>query len=506
LSTNSRAYRAAAVPSLPRPRPPAPPLLSLGPAVPHPRPPYEPWQNRYAYAVSATDLAMLVLCLGVGLGSGVLRLDGPAQQAHVVTGLVTAGLLLAALVSVRAWEPRILGAGSGELQRLVRAVAGSAVALALGGLALQIDTVRPWVFVWLPVYGAVGLVCRYALRKWLHRQRSRDRLLLPVLVVGSHEAVVDLIRRTRRDRHFGWEVAGACTPTGTGPDGGMHVEGVPVVGDLSAVTGAVRASGYRVVAVAPSPGWGPRRLHELAWQLEGTNTELAVNPGLMEIAGPRMHIAPVDGLPLVRLTQPKFTGGRRVLKNAVDRVGAACALLAIAPLLLTIALAVRSDGGPAFYLQERVGVGGKRFRMFKFRSMRVNADREVAELTARNEGAGPLFKMRADPRVTRVGAVLRRYSFDELPQLLNVLTGTMSLVGPRPPLPREVDAYGDDARRRLLVRPGMTGLWQVSGRSELSWEETVRLDLRYVENWSVTLDLAILWKTVNAVVRGRGAY
>jgi lipopolysaccharide/colanic/teichoic acid biosynthesis glycosyltransferase len=167
---------------------------------------------------------------------------------------------------------------------------------------------------------------------------------------------------------------------------------------------------------------------------------------------------------------------------------------------------VRFDGGPAFYLQERVGVGGKRFRMVKFRSMRVNADREVAALAAHNEGAGPLFKMRTDPRVTRIGALLRRYSIDELPQLFNVLTGSMSLVGPRPPLPREVAAYADDARRRLLVRPGMTGLWQVSGRSELSWEETVRLDLRYVENWSVTLDLAILWKTVNAVVRGRGAF
>jgi exopolysaccharide biosynthesis polyprenyl glycosylphosphotransferase len=327
-----------------------------------------------------------------------------------------------------------------------------------------------------------------------------------VLVVGSCEAVADLIRRTRRDRHFGWSVEGVCTPTGTGPNGSMDVEGVRVVGDLSSVNRVVRRSGYRVVAVAPAPGWGPRRLHELAWQLEGTNTELAVNPGLMEIAGPRLHITPVDGLPLVRLTHPQFTGGKRLLKNAVDRVGAAITLLIVAPLVLVIALAVCADGGPAFYLQERVGVGGRTFRMVKFRSMRVNADRELARLTNRNEGAGPLFKMRHDPRVTRVGAVLRRYSLDELPQLFNVLTGSMSLVGPRPPLPREVEAYGDDARRRLLVRPGMTGLWQVSGRSELSWEETVRLDLRYVENWSITLDCMILWKTINAVTRGHGAY
>jgi exopolysaccharide biosynthesis polyprenyl glycosylphosphotransferase len=452
------------------------------------------------------DIGLLVLCLGAGAALGIAAFEDAAQRAHLVSGLVAAALVVAALLMVRAWEPRILGNGPAEISRLARAVGGSATALALGGLALQIDSVRPWVFVVLPVYGALGFLSRYGMRRWLHSRRRSDRCVLPVLVVGAYEAVADLIVRTRRDKHFGWRVEGVCTPTGTGPYGTMHVEGVPVVGDLSSVNSAVRSFGYRVVAVAPSPGWGPRRLHELAWQLEGTNTELAVNPGLMEIAGPRMHITPVDGLPLVRLTQPKFSGGKRLLKDALDRVGAAIVIVMIAPLLIGLALAVRSDGGPAFFLQERVGVGGKRFRMVKFRSMRVNADREVALLASHNEGAGPLFKMRVDPRVTRIGAVLRRYSLDELPQLFNVLTGSMSLVGPRPPLPREVLAYGDDARRRLLVRPGMTGLWQVSGRSELSWQETVRLDLRYVENWSVTLDLAIMWKTVNAVIRGRGAY
>jgi exopolysaccharide biosynthesis polyprenyl glycosylphosphotransferase len=466
----------------------------------------EPWERRYAAAVTTVDIGLLVVCVGGGVALGLATLAEIAHRAHLVSGLVTAGLVLAALLMTKAWEPRILGNGPTEMRRLARAVGGSGVALALVGLALQIDSVRPWVFVALPAYFVVGLLSRYGMRRWLHHQRRKERCALPVLVVGSYEAVADLIRRTRRDPHFGWSVEGVCTPTGTGPDGTTDVEGVRVVGDLSSVNSAVRSAGYRVVAVAPAPGWGPRRLHELAWQLEGTNTELAVNPGLMEIAGPRLHITPVDGLPLVRLTHPQFTGGKRLVKNAVDRVGAAAVLLIVAPLLLAIALAVRVDGGPVFYLQERVGVGGRTFRMVKFRSMRVGADRELVLLASRNEGAGPLFKMRRDPRVTRVGAVLRRYSLDELPQLLNVLTGSMSLVGPRPPLPREVESYGDDARRRLLVRPGMTGLWQVSGRSELSWEEAVRLDLRYVENWSVTLDLTILWKTVNAVIRGRGAY
>jgi exopolysaccharide biosynthesis polyprenyl glycosylphosphotransferase len=484
---------------LPHPRLPEPDLAA-------PRSPNERWQNRYASAVATVDVALLLLTFGVGAAVGIEALEGDAERAHVLSGVLAAVLVLGGLLAARAWEARILGNGPEELRRLGRAVAGSAVLLALGGLALQIDSVRPWVFTVLPTYGVVGLLCRYALRRWLHHQRTVDRCVLPVLVVGSDEAAVDLIRRTRRDRHFGWSVEGVCTPTGMGPDGTMHIEGVPVVGDLSSVPSAVRSSGYRVVAVTPAPGWGPRRLHELAWQLEGTNTELAVNPGLMEIAGPRLHITPVDGLPLVRLTQPKFTGASRMLKNALDRLGAAVILLLTSPLLLGLALAVRRDGGPAFYRQQRVGVGGSTFSMVKFRSMRVDADREVDVLAAGNDGAGPLFKLRSDPRVTRVGAVLRRYSLDELPQLFNVLGGSMSLVGPRPPLPSEVEAYADDARRRLLVRPGMTGLWQVSGRSELSWEETVRLDLRYVENWSVTLDLSILWKTVNAVRRGRGAY
>jgi exopolysaccharide biosynthesis polyprenyl glycosylphosphotransferase len=231
-----------------------------------------------------------------------------------------------------------------------------------------------------------------------------------------------------------------------------------------------------------------------------------VDPGLMEVAGPRLHVDPVDGFPLLRLTRPTFTGLPWIVKHLVDRVGSALLLLLVAPLLLAVAIGVKLDGGPVLFRQTRVGRHGREFRMLKFRSMTADAERRVAELRTANEGAGPLFKMRRDPRTTRVGAVLRRYSLDELPQLVNVLLGDMSLVGPRPPLPSEVAAYGRDARRRLLVKPGLTGLWQISGRSDLSWEQSVRLDLRYVENWNLALDAQILWKTVGAVVRSRGAY
>jgi len=219
-----------------------------------------------------------------------------------------------------------------------------------------------------------------------------------------------------------------------------------------------------------------------------------------------LHVDPVDGLPLLRLTRPTFAGVSWVAKHVVDRLGSALLLLLMAPLLLFIAIAVKLDGGPIFFRQTRVGRHGREFSMLKFRSMVVDAEQRLVSLRRANEGAGPLFKMKNDPRVTGIGAFLRRYSLDELPQLINVLTGAMSLVGPRPPLPREVATYGRDAQRKLLVKPGLTGLWQISGRSDLSWEESVRLDLRYVENWNLALDALILWKTFGAVTGSRGAY
>lgn len=491
--------------ALPAPRAAADPGPVTAP-IPLPALAQENWQRRYATTVAAADLTIVtgVICATVaGVFGSVFN---ASHDARLGSGIAAFVLVVAALTALRAWDERILGAGSVEFKRLGRAVGSSAVALALVGLLFEVRSIRLWVFVVLPVIGALCFLSRWALRKFLHRARGKGRCMQPVLAVGSPESVSDLITRTRRDTHFGWDVVGACTSTGLGIDDSPAIDGVPVLGDLDAINAVVGLGMHRVVAVAPTPGWGAPRLHRLAWQLEGTRTELAVDPGLMEIAGPRLHITPVDGLPMLRLTQPRFTGVRRMLKHTLDRVGAALLLLLAAPTLLAIAVAIKLDGGPVFFRQERVGVNGTTFRMVKFRSMVVDAEARKAELTAANEGAGPLFKMKDDPRITPVGRWLRRYSIDEVPQLFNVLTGRMSLVGPRPPLQSEVDAYADAARRRLLVRPGMTGLWQVSGRSDLTWEESVRLDLRYVENWSMALDATILWKTVGTVLGARGAY
>ncbi|MCD2196163.1 sugar transferase [Actinomycetospora endophytica] len=462
------------------------------------------WRTLLVRAVVTADLGIIVAVCAVAIALGVAVRSWDISTAAAFS-CIGAGVALTMMAAMRCWDAQVIGQGAEEFNRLVRAFLGASLVLALVGYLFKADELRPWVVGVLPVTGAAILAGRYLIRRVLHAARRENVCMSSVLVVGTEDGIADLVARTRRVPHHGWNVVAACTSTGP-VDGHATVDGVPVVGDLDQVARHVAELGIDVVAIAPTPGWSPRRLQALAWALEGTGVDLVVDPGLMEIGGPRLHVAPVDGIPMLRLTEPRFDGVTRTVKAGVDRLGAAALLLVLAPVFLTIAVLIKRDGGPVFYRQERIGLNGSTFRMVKFRSMVVNADQQVAALAATNEAAGPLFKMKADPRVTTVGATLRRLSLDELPQLLNVLGGSMSLVGPRPPLGREVATYADDARRKLLVRPGMTGLWQVSGRSDLSWEESVRLDLRYVENWSPVLDVNILWKTVGAVLRGRGAY
>ncbi|GAA3496600.1 sugar transferase [Streptomyces prasinosporus] len=464
------------------------------------------WEQRYRRTVITTDTvttAFVVAAIGNFFGAR------DAANWHEKWGILAFGtwlLVLGTLAVSRSWAPAVLGQGAEEFRRLGRSLFAATVVLALGGIALTSRNIKLWIFVAIPAIALVTMTARYVLRLGLHRQRKEGRCLRPVLAAGSPATVRDLITRTRKFPHLGWRVDAVCTTDGPAPDGD-RLDGVPVVGRLSDVADHVRRDGYRVVAVTPDPHWSPDRLQRLAWNLEGSDAEMVVAPVLMEVAGPRLHIDAVLGIPLLRVSMPAFTGGRRVVKGVVDRLGAAILLVLFAPLMVCVGLLVAVDSpGGAFYRQRRVGKDGREFTMLKFRTMVAGADRARAALADRNEGAGLLFKLRRDPRVTRVGAVLRRYSVDELPQLLNVLTGSMSLVGPRPPLPEETAAYGPDIRRRLLVKPGLTGLWQISGRSDLSWEETVRLDLRYVEDWSLALDTVILWKTLRAVLHGQGAY
>ncbi|WP_030755878.1 sugar transferase [Streptomyces griseus] len=465
------------------------------------------WEQRYRRTVVISDtVATALVVAAIGDFFGVRD----AANWHEKWGILAFGtelLVLAALAVGRAWAPAVLGQGAEEFRRLGRALFAATVVLALGGIALTSRNIKLWIFVAIPAIALVTMTARYLLRLWLHKQRKEGRCLRPVLAAGSPSTLRDLIDRTRKFPHIGWRIEAVCTTDGHGPDGDL-LDGVPVVGRLTDVAGHVARDGYRVVAVTSDPHWSPERLRRLAWNLEGSDAEMVVAPVLMEVAGPRLHVDAVLGIPLLRVSMPAFTGGRRAVKGVVDRLGAAFLLLLLAPLMAAVALLVLLDSrGGAFYRQRRVGKDGQEFTILKFRTMVTGADGAArAALAQQNEGAGPLFKLRRDPRVTRVGAVLRRYSLDELPQLFNVLTGSMSLVGPRPPLPEETAAYGPDIRRRLLVKPGLTGLWQISGRSDLPWEEAVRLDLRYVEDWSLALDTVILWKTLRAVLHGQGAY
>ncbi|HKN52796.1 MAG TPA: sugar transferase [Amycolatopsis sp.] len=460
------------------------------------------WEARYRAWVIASDVFAAVLVIAVA--AFVIDRVAP-HDMHAF------GTMLAIMVSLpvsRAWSPRVLGEGAEEYRTLGRGFITAAVLVALGGLLFGALEVQVWVFIVVPAIALVAFPQRYVLRQVLHRKRAKGQCLLPVMAAGSPDTLADLIARTKSEAHVGWRVEAVCTFTGHGKDRESgEIDGVPVVGRLDELSRHVRRGGYRVVAITADQYWNPKRLQRLAWDMEGTGAEMVVAPVLMEVAGPRLNVTGVLGMPLLRVSAPMFTGGRRVVKEIVDRCGSAFLLTMLSPLLLVIALGIKlNDRGPVIYRQRRVGRDGATFTMFKFRTMVTNADEIRQTLEAENEGAGPLFKMKRDPRITRVGGLLRRYSLDELPQLFNVVSGRMSLVGPRPPLPEETAQYAPDARRRLLVKPGLTGLWQVSGRSDLTWAESIRLDLRYVEDWSLALDLVILWKTARAVLGGQGAY
>ncbi|WP_460808665.1 sugar transferase [Micromonospora zhanjiangensis] len=421
-------------------------------------------------------------------------------------GLVLAWLLF--LKTLRCYDDRVLGYGADEYRRVVSASLRLAGAVAIAGYVADVGVSRGFLAISFGV-GTTGLVAaRFGARKVLHRARARGAgWSRRVLVVGDAAHVLELVGTLRREPYAGYQVVGACIPDALLAPVPQRLGDVPVVGSFRGILEAADASGVDTVAVTASGELTATRLRRLGWQLEGTGIDLVLAPALTDVAGPRIHTRPVAGLPLIHVEAPEFRGARKLVKGLVDRTVALAALTLALPALAAIALAVKLDSrGPVIFRQVRVGRGGEEFGVYKFRTMVVNADTLLAELAARNETDGLLFKMREDPRVTRVGRFLRKWSLDELPQLANVLFGDMSLVGPRPPLPSEVARYDGDVARRLLVKPGMTGLWQVSGRSDLTWEDGIRLDLYYVENWSLATDLTILWKTVGAVVNGRGAY
>ena len=464
------------------------------------------WQARHVALLAGSD----VCAVAVALGSAFVWRFGTYSPANVggISYLLVAGCIgvgwIGLLAAAGGYEIRHLGVGAEEYKRLVTATFRLWGMVAIACYAAKADIARGFVVVALPLGLVLLLLGRGVARRALVAARGRGRSLHRVVVVGDRRSVVALAADLRRERAAGFEVVGACLP-----QAGMrlrHSDELPVLGGLEDVPAVVRAHGADTVAVASSSAVPSAVVRRLAWALEGSGVDLVVAPSVVDVAGPRVSVRPVAGLPLLHVDEPEFTGGKRLAKAVTDRMLAAVALLALAPVLLPVVALVRlTSPGPALFRQVRIGREGREFRVVKFRTMYVDAEARLAELSGRNETDGLLFKIADDPRVTPLGRWLRRTSVDELPQLLNILRGDMSLVGPRP-LPVKDSDFTGDVRRRLLVRPGITGLWQVNGRSSLSWEDAVRLDLYYVENWSIALDLAILLRTAGAVLRGTGAY
>lgn len=479
------------------------------------------WARLYRARLFATDtLIILASAFGAtflpqGLPSGAA--GTVAQFGSFTAALLIAATWLSALAVYHTRDARVVGIGVAEYRRVVSATAITFGLLAILFLLAEADIARERFVLALPAGMVCVLLSRWAWRHWLIRQRSFDHYLSRALVVGRFDDVECVVRQIHQKSGAAYNVVGAALDTGRRTGARKDAElmrrispadhEVPVVSDISGAAEAAARLGVDTVIVAGRALSSGDFVRRLAWKLEGTATELVLASPLTDIAGPRIHFRPVEGLPLIHVEIPQFEGGKHVLKRAFDFFASGLALIVLSPLFLAIAVAVRlEDRGPALFSQERVGRNGERFRIFKFRSMTVGAETQLAELREQNDGQGPLFKLRDDPRVTRIGRFLRRHSLDELPQLFNVFLGDMSLVGPRPPLPAEVAGYENDVNRRLYIKPGLTGMWQVNGRSDLSWEESVRLDLYYVENWSLTGDLVLLWRTLKVLAHPVGAY
>ncbi|MGI9821976.1 sugar transferase [Agromyces sp. Marseille-Q5079] len=473
------------------------------------------WARHYRDRLRSTDATIVAI---VTLASVAVRLvvvgapvanEGAIERIGVPVAIAAAWLL--ALSAFRTRDPHILGVGAVEYRRIINATATAFGLIAILFLIIQTSGAR-WYLVAAPIGGAALLLTRWLWRRWLFLQRNNGRYLSRAIIVGTRHDVEYVAHQIADDAGAGFVVVGAVLDDDDRADlvvGGRRIHVLGGVDGTAEVAAAQHADSVIVTGRLGDDGHDDdgEQIRRLSWALEGTATELVLSSRLTDVAGPRIHFRPVEGLPLLHVEIPTFDGWRHTVKRSFDIVFAFTALFLVAPFLLVIAVLIKLDSpGPVFFRQTRCGRDGRTFEMLKFRSMVATAEEDLAGLLDRNEGAGVLFKIRNDPRVTRIGRVLRSHSLDELPQFWNILVGDMSVVGPRPPLVSEAECYEAAAKRRLMIKPGLTGLWQISGRSDLTWEESVRLDLYYVENWSLTGDVMIVWRTIKTVLHPAGAY
>lgn len=467
------------------------------------------WGPRYARRLWLSDL-MVLLCVvyatqlvwfgAVGAEVALREETRLSSLSYGIFSAVLVALWMAGLVLADSRGPRIVGAGATEYVRVAHASFVVFSALIIACFLMRIDAARGYLLLALPGGILLLLIERHLWRRWLLRRRAQGAFSSRALLVGSPSSAEEIARELQRAPEAGYHVVGLCVSAGYD---GSGAAGIPVVGGVDDVPAAMAAVGADTVVITSTDELPAFRVKQISWGLEAGRQHLVLAPSIVDVAGPRLHTRPVSGVPLIHVETPRFSRGQLLLKRVTDLVACLVGVVLLSPVLAILALAVRlTSDGPVFFAQTRVGLRGEGFTMLKFRSMVHNAEELLPALAARQRDVGNevLFKMSNDPRITPVGRVMRRYSLDELPQLFNVIGGSMSLVGPRPPLRSEVDQYADHVHRRFLVKPGITGAWQVSGRSTLSWEESVRLDLSYVENWTLLGDVMIMMRTGKAVL------
>jgi len=471
-------------------------------------------RRRYVYRLASTDTIAVVSAVA---GAHLLRFGFTDEQLTIGDRIFDfeIGYVLTSLVLIAGWlfslklfgtrDAAVLDEGSSQYRRIIDATVRVFGVIAILSLMFQIQFGRVYLLIALPTGLALLLLTRWGWRQWLRRQRRAGRFLQRAIVIGDREKATHIADKILREPQSGIRIVGAVTTHGTNEP---ILDSVPVLGNFEQVLEIIDEQTIDSVILSSSDAITPQRTRKFGWALDEKRIDLIVAPALTDIAGPRIHTRPVAGLPLIHVEYPRFEGRQRMAKRTFDIIGSLGLILLFSPVMVAVALAVKlTSRGPIFYAQERIGLRGEPFKMFKFRSMVVGADDQLQSLLDQQGTSDkPLFKVSDDPRITPVGRFIRRYSLDELPQFFNALIGTMSLVGPRPQREAEVALYDDDAHRRLFMKPGITGLWQVSGRSDLSWDDAIRLDLYYVENWTVTTDIVVVARTLGAIIKPSGAH
>lgn len=470
------------------------------------------WRD-LAVRLWVTDAAAVMVAVVVAYvvrfdHTGLASVSGEFSPSYLSVSVALALAWLAALAVGRTRDRRVLGSGPTEFSRVFNVTWRLFASVAVVAYLLRMEIGRGYLGFAAPLGLGLILAGRAWWRHWVHTRRDAGGYKSGILVIGHRDKAAGLIAELHKNPRVGFAVLGVCVPTGEIIEGEL-IGGVPVLGGMNRAAEIAERVGASAVAVTGADAITADTVRQLGWDLEGKGIDLALTLSLVDVAGPRVLMQPVSGLPLMYVDEVRFTGAKYIAKSLYDWTLAAAITIVLLPVLAVVAILVRvTSPGPVLYRQERIGKDGRRFRIFKFRTMEAGADKRLVEILAEQgiESVGLFYKPKNDPRVTPVGRVLRKYSLDELPQLFNVLIGDMSLVGPRPQIDAEVAQYDRTAHRRLLVKPGLTGLWQVSGRSGLSPEDGIRLDVNYVENWTLFSDLLILVRTVKVVVSSGGAY